>query len=116
MGEPAHTRSTPVQHLPNMLHNRSLPIRTASWLTELAFRFCQTVMRSQRFPLVSRAKQPATLEQRDHFGNEDLQHRRQHGRHDVEAICRAIVEPFFHKIGDLLWRAYAGVMPACTSE
>ena len=73
-------------------------------------------MRPQRFPLVRRAKQPTTLEQRDHFGNEDLQHRRQHGRHDVEAIGRAIVEPFLHQIGDLLRRAREGVMPTRTGE
>src|SRR5262245_8467737 len=85
-------------------------------LSELAVRCQQSIMRPQRVPRVRCTKQPTTLKQRDHLGNEDLQLRRQHGRHDVEAIGCAIGAPVLHQISDLFWCARDGVMSTRAGE
>jgi hypothetical protein len=59
-------------------------------------------MLAQCRALIGCAEQPAALQQRDHLGAEDVEHRRQQRRHDVEPVRRAIGEPVFDQIGDLL--------------
>ena len=112
--EPCTPRTTTMPPLPLWHSARSL---SALWgLSELAVRCQQSIMRPQRVPRVRGTKQPTTLKQRDHLSNEDLQLRRQHGRHDVEAIGCAIGAPVLHQIGDLLRCARESVMPTRPGE
>src|SRR5262249_2312833 len=85
-------------------------------LLERALRPGQAVMLTQRLALIGRAEPPAPLQQRDHLRAEDVQHRRQQRRHDVEAVSRAIGEPLLDQVGDLLRRAGKGEMAASTGK
>ena len=85
-------------------------------LLEGALRPVQAVMLTQGLARIGGAEQAAPLQDRDHLRAEDVQHRRQQRRHDVEAVRRAVGEPVLDQIGNLLRRASKGEMAAGAGE
>src|SRR6195952_2789945 len=65
----------------------------------------ETVVLPQRGALVVLAEQPLAPEDRQHVLDEGLQLRRQRGRHDVEAVGGATLEPRDDGVGGLVGRA-----------
>ena len=71
----------------------------------------QVVMRAQRLPRIGFADQALAAQQGHNVADEDVEHGRQHGRHQVEAVCCAAMEPVHHQVGDLLGRAGRDEVP-----
>src|SRR5262245_21315429 len=87
-----------------------------SGLLEDALRPSQAIMLSQRLARIRRSEQSAPLQERDHLRAEYVEHLRQHWRHDVEAVRRAVSEPVLDQVSDLLRRASGSEMAARPGE
>src|ERR1700727_2269668 len=76
----------------------------------------EPVVIAQRGALVLVAEQPSAAQLRDHVVDERLQVARQRRRHDVEAVGRALANPLFDRVGELLGGTGQGLVATAPAE
>ena len=83
---------------------------------ESALRAAQSIVVAQRMSAVLGAEQAAALQDRHHLGDEVLQPAGQVGRHHVESVGGAGLEPLLQIVGDLLGGAGEGAVSTSAAE
>src|SRR6478752_3521352 len=76
----------------------------------------ESVVLAQGAAFVVGAEQAALLQDGHDVIHEMLERARQHRRHDVEAVRRAVLPPMLDGVGHLLWRARERAVPAPAAQ